>query len=197
MRRTATEALIKQVLGEDYLNLDVVHYRLSEEIGAPDGCQVAVRLRHAAGEIDIEGRGVGFIDAVYHGLVAHYAQAFQSLKTIQFTGFEVTGKMDTGHQQGLDAEALVTLKVQNSEKHDFVFMAEGRSTVACTLEAVISAVEFFVNSERAFRQVHRALEDARSRNRADLIQSYTAKLAELVNTTSYSEVIERIRRESL
>ncbi|MGK0358450.1 MAG: hypothetical protein ACI9U2_000739 [Bradymonadia bacterium] len=197
MRRTATEALIKQVLGDDYTLLDIVHYQLSEEIGDPGGTAVSLRLRHAGGDIDIAGKGVGFIEGACQGLIAHYTKEYQSLRTIQFTGFEVTGKMDTGQNQGLDAEALVTLTVQNSAGHSFVFMAEGRSTVACSLEAVVGAVEFFVNSERAFRRVHAALVDARSRNRADLIQSYTAKLAELVKTTSYSEVIERIRRESL
>lgn len=197
MRRTATEALIKQVLGDEYTLLDIVHYQLSEEIGDPGGTAVSIRLRHAGGDIDIAGKGSGFIEAACQGLIAHYTQEYQSLRTIQFTGFEVTGKMDTGQNQGLDAEALVTLTVQNSEGHSFVFMAEGRSTVACALEAVVSAVEFFVNSERAFRRVHRALVDARARNRGDLIQSYTAKLSELVKTTSYSEVIERIRRESL
>lgn len=197
MRRPATEALIQQVLGEDYLALKVIHYRLSEELGADSTCQVNLRLRHIGGDVEIEGRGAGFIDAAYHGLMHHFAQEFESLRTIKFTGFEVSGKMDTGHDQGLDAEAVITLTVQNAEGHGFVFDSAGRSTVAAALQAVVAAAEFFVNSERAFLRVHTALVDARQRNRADLIQSYTAKLAELVNTTSYSEVIERIRREAL
>lgn len=197
MRRPATEALIQQVLGEDYLSLQVIHYQLSEELAADSQCRVEIRLRHTGGEVDIGGEGTGFIDAAYHGLMRHFAQEFQSLSTIKFTGFEVSGKMDTGHDQGLDAEAVITLTVQNSEGHGFVFDSAGRSTVAAALQAVVAAAEFFVNSERAFLRVHTALVDARKRNRADLIQSYTAKLAELVNTTSYSEVIERIRRESL
>ncbi|MCA9547300.1 MAG: hypothetical protein KC613_23015, partial [Myxococcales bacterium] len=57
--------------------------------------------------------------------------------------------------------------------------------------------EYFVNSERAFVMLHRALLDAKGRHRADLVEQYTSKLAELVNSTSYSEVIQKIREESL
>ena len=39
------------------------------------------------------------------------------------------------------------------------------------------------------------LEDAKARNRDDLVQSYTAQLVELVKNTSYSEVTESIRKQ--
>jgi hypothetical protein len=37
------------------------------------------------------------------------------------------------------------------------------------------------------------MNDAKKRQRPDLMESYMSQLAELVKTTSYSEVIERIQ----
>ncbi|MEZ4474620.1 MAG: hypothetical protein R3F60_28305 [bacterium] len=200
MRRAATEELIQRVLRDDYLALGVIHYQMTEEIGPSSQCRMVITLRHQNGpprDVTIEGEGVGFVDAAFHGLMGHYAKEFRSLETIRFTGFEVHGQMHTSSQHGLDAEGEVRLTVNNSEGRAFQFSQKGRSTVAVTLQVVVQAIEYFVNSERAFIRVHRALVDARQRDRADLIQTYTAQLAELVNTTSYTDVIEQIRREAL
>lgn len=199
-RRTATTELIRDVLKEGYLGLDIGHIALVEDVAAGTSSRVEVTLRETRDDTReqvISGQGVGIVDALYHGLVAHYAREYPSLSTLSFTGFEVTGRMGTGGKQGLDAEAAVTLVVENTDGRTFEFTASDRSLVTAALSVVTSAAEFFINSERAFVTVYRALCDARSRGRADLVQTYTGKLAELVNTTSYSEVIERIKSEAL
>jgi hypothetical protein len=43
--------------------------------------------------------------------------------------------------------------------------------------------------------MYHALKDARERNRSDLVQRYTNTMAMLVENTSYSEVIDKIRSE--
>lgn len=200
MRRDATVELIKRVLKDDYLQLLVEDYQLRENVAAGGECHVTVRLKNQIdGTLEvIEGRGVGSIDALYHGLMEHYAREFQSLETIQFTGFSVKGKMETSRDhKGLDAVAEVVLTVQNSEGRVFEFEESGRSLVAAGLAVVVDAVEYFINSERAFISVYRALCDARERGRSDLVQTYTSQLAELVNTTSYTRVIERIKQAEL
>jgi hypothetical protein len=63
------------------------------------------------------------------------------------------------------------------------------------LEATLSAAEYFVNSEVAFLAIHDALRDARAKHREDLVTSYTAMLAVLVENTSYSDVLEQRRQE--
>ncbi len=199
-RRSATTQLIRDVLKETYLGLDIGHIALVEEVGSGAGSRVEVTLREARDDTReqvIAGRGVGIVDALYHGLVEHYAPEYPSLRTITFTGFDVTGRMGTGHKSGLDAEAAVTLTVENSDGRTFEFSESDRSLVAASLKVVTEAAEYFINSERAFVTVYRAMCDARERGRADLVQTYTGQLAELVNTTSYSEVIERIKSEAL
>ena len=195
--RTATEELIQQVLGTDYVNLKATEYHLRENLG--DGeCSVDVKLIRSSSldTVDeITGRGVGFIDALYHGLLEHYAREFPSLNTIVFTAFDVTGDMATSHKQGSDATCVVTLSVQNTDGRVFRFEESGRSLVAASLQVVVEAAEYFINSEKAYITVYKAMADAKERNRPDLVETYTAHLAQLVKTTSYSEVIEKFHAE--
>ena len=147
MRRAATEELIQRVLRDEYLALGVIHYQMSEEIGPTSQCRMIITLRHQNGpprDVVIEGEGVGFIDAAFHGLMGHYAREFRSLETIRFTGFELHGQMHTGNQQGLDAEGEVRLTVCNSEGKAFQFSQKGRSTVAVTLQVGDAGAELSI-----------------------------------------------------
>lgn len=194
----STRELIRTILKDDYVVPVVETYTITEDVGAASPCRIAVTLRGADGApgATIQGEGVGFIDALCAGLLTHYAREFESLKTVQFTGFNVRAKMDTTRvATGSDAVGIVALTVRNSEGNLFEFERQGRSLTATALAVVVEAFEHFVNSEKAFITVYRALTDAKERGRADLVSTYTAQLAELVKTTSYTQVIERIRKE--
>jgi hypothetical protein len=127
MQNARNAALIKRILGSDYLALDVVHYTVSEYVGPDAGCHVVVTLAHADAPDQreaISGRGVGVVDAIFHGLMGHFSKAFDSLGTISFTGFRVQGCMGTSRgPQGLDAEAEVTIKVVNAHRRPAEFSA--------------------------------------------------------------------------
>ena len=195
-QRTATEELIQQVLNEDYIHLRGQEYHLRESLGE-DQCEVEVKLSRKSPQQSVDhfiGRGVGFIDALYDGLLAHYAREFASLKTLKFKSFDATGDMATSTKTGADAACVVTLVVQNSDGRDFRFEESGRSLVAASLRVVVEAAEYFINSEKAYISVYRAMSDAKERGRPDLIERYMAQLSELVKTTSYSDVIERLQR---
>lgn len=192
MQSQQTDALIRRILGPDYLALTVVHYQVSEYVAPDSGCQVVVTLADTTDgdrREAISGRGVGVIDAIFHGLMGHFSQAFDSLGTVSFTGFEVRGCMGTSRDPlGLDAEAEVIVRVVNAHRRPAAFTGRGRSTLAAAIGAVVRVVEHFVNAERAFVRVHRALIDARRRRRPDLVEQFTAELATLVDNTSYESV---------
>jgi hypothetical protein len=196
VRMKTTDALIQRVLSDDYLRLRVIHYQVAEYVSPEGGCRVTLTIETGDDEVreTVEGRGVGFVDAVYQGLMQHFAQAFASLKTLQFTGFAVDGRMETGRDSiGLDAEVEVRLGLRNPDDRRFEFLAVDRSTLAAAVAAVVQVVEYFVNSERAYVRLHRALADARGRQRPDLIERFRSELAELVNTTSYVAVSAQVR----
>jgi hypothetical protein len=161
-----------------------------------DGASVKVIVTEGDQPTTVEGKGVGVVDALWAALLDRYAREYQSLKTIQLVGFQVGADMDTKKAQaGVDAVGRVTLDVTNSEGRHFTFSDQSRSIITSTARAVVMCMQFFVNAERAFLTLHNARRDASARGREDLVARYTAEMAEVVEATSYAEVIANIRKE--
>ena len=189
------EALIRRVLDGNYLPLVLLHLTIDEDPGAT-ATTVNVKVKEGEATIDVEGTGVGVVDALYNGLLARYAREYQSLKTIQIVGFHLAADMNSKKRHdGVDAVGKVTLDVTNSEGRHFAFTDASRSVTTSSVRAVLSCVEYFVNAERAFLTRYNARRDAASRGREDLVSRYTAELAEVVEATSYAEVIANLRKQ--
>lgn len=191
--------LIREILAEEYLDLRVDRYTFDEEVPTNEG-RIRCELHHErSGRPEvIEGNGVGIIDAFFHGLKRHLAKSYPSLESIQFVSFVVRGDMDTRNRQqaaGADAEGDVVLGVRNTAGATFEFRHASRSISGSAVVVTLQAVEYFVNSERAFIQSYKALRHAKERGRQDLVDVYTRHLSELVRNTSYSEVIEDIQKQ--
>lgn len=198
-QKEAIKNLIDEVLDGTELQLKVDTYSLEESLETG-----VVNLRcdvhhHRTGEKTvIEGEGVGIVDAFFHGMVSKYSEQFPSLKTIRFSDFAIKANIETGNEAARsDMSASATLRVCNSEGREFIFTDTSKSITRSSINAVLEAAEFFINSERAFIAVYRALQHAREQNRHDSIQRYTGQLTTLVEATSYSDVIEQIRNQEL
>jgi LeuA-like protein with dimerisation domain len=187
------EPLIHRVLGANLFELKL-HRLVIEEIDG--GSSVKLAVLEGDQTVEVEGRGVGLVDALYASLLDRYAREYQSLKTIQLTGFQAAADIETKQAQaGVDAVARVTLDVSNSEGRIFSFTDASRSVTSSTARAVLAMVSYFVNAERAFLTLHHARRDALARGREDLVSRYTAEMSAVVESTSYAEVIANIRKE--
>lgn len=186
------ESLIRRVLGANLIELKLHQLAFEERDG---GSLAKLSVLEGDQIVDVEGRGVGLVDAIYAGLLERYAREYQSLKTIELTGFQVSADLETKQAHGVDAIARAILDVTNSEGRVFSFSDASRSVATATVRAVLAMVSFFVNAERAFLTLHNARRDALSRGREDLVSRYTAEMAAVVESTSYAEVIANIRKE--
>lgn len=176
--------LIKQVLGEDYTKIIVTNLKIKDDLQGT--CYVTVKLFP---NTVVEGSGVGQIDAIFSALKNYYAREYKSLTTIELIDLNVQLKHNTSkHRDGADAECSVTLILRNSRGNLSTFPNSSRSLATSSVRAVASAVEFFINSEKAFCILYRALENAKERNRQDLITKYTAELANITRNTSYKKI---------
>ena len=188
------EALIRRVLDGNYLALALVRLNIAEDPGST--ASVKVQVKEGDALVDVEGVGVGVVDAIYNGLLDRYGREYQSLKTIQIVGFHLTADMGSKKRQdGVDAVGKVTLDVTNSDGRHFAFRDASRSVTTSSARAVLACVEYFVNAERAFLTLYNARRDALARGREDLVARYTAELAEVVEATSYAEVIANLRKQ--
>lgn len=185
--------LIRRVLGTNYFELKLVRHSIEE---GDHTTTAKVSILEGEQPVEVEGKGVGVMDAVYNGLLDRYAREYQSLKTIQLTGFHVAAEIETKKAQaGVDAVGRVTIEVTNSEGKRFTFSDKSRSVSISITRTVLAVVSYFVNAERAFVTLHNARRDALARGREDLVSRYTAEMAEVVESTSYAEVIANIRKE--
>ncbi len=189
-------SIVKDVLKEEYVHLEVVGYDLHEDFER-EQTRIACTIRDTNGETAvIEGSGVGIIDAFFHALLARLSREYPSLDSISIDKFAVTGKIGSGSEsnQG-DAICSVTIGIRNSRGNHFEFDHESRSVTRSGIEATLRAAEYFVNSERAFIEAFRGLKSSRRQSRPDLVHRYTDLMSSLVRNTSYSETIEQIQSE--
>lgn len=190
-------AKMKEILQDDYLEMHVVSYELTEDLD-DQSCTMHATLRHEDGaSFSVEGKGVGTIDAFFTGLRDRLADDYPSLESIRFSEFRIEGLLesDIGPDQTLKAEAEATVGISNDKGREFVFKSTAPSVSRAGLEATLEGAEYFVNSERTYVRLHEILEHYRSEGRTDLVDKYTDLMSQVVENTSYSEVVEQIRNK--
>ena len=192
---------MREILQEEYIELGMRSYTVQEDlIGA--SCHISCELEPfgaagQGGKMVVEGDGVGTIDALFNALRTTLSADYASLNTIEFSVFEIRGLINAEVAIKSKAEAEATVGILNSEEREFTFRAKAPSVSHAGIMATLKAAEYFINSERTFVKLHNILEHYRSEGRSDLVQKYTTLMAEVVKNTSYSEVVDRIRREAL
>ncbi len=181
----------------DYLELEIKRLTVVEEFDKGTSVVKIDTVDTNGQSHTVEGTGCGVVDAIFSGLLSRYAVEYKSLETIELADFNVVARLDTKNaQSGADAVGEVTLRVRNTEGNSFSFSDASRSITTSVARAEVAVVEYFVNAERAFMILYKSLEDAKARNRPDLVTRYTRELAEVVKSTSYTDVIEKMKRQS-
>ena len=94
-----------------------------------------------------------------------------------------------------EVPGTVRLVIENASGREFTFENTSVSVSASSVAVVAKGVEHFVNAELAVLKVVSWIEDAQRRSRPDLAEKYTQRLAELVHNASYSDTIERVRKQ--
>jgi hypothetical protein len=193
------QRLTREVLGEDYIEYYVSKYTLTEDIEAGTAWIVCQLSQVGKGPLfAVEGKGVGFIDALFNGLKRGLVGDYPSLGHIHFVDFVVSGDFkkatrDSGSHS--EVPGTVRLVIENASGREFTFENTSPSVSASSVAVVVKGVEHFVNAELAVLKVVTWIEDAQRRSRPDLAEKYTQRLAELVQNASYSDTIERVRKQ--
>ncbi len=189
------EGLAREVLGKTYVTFQTKQFFLDEDF---DGGHAKVRanLRQHTGEqttdMDIEGQGVGLVDALFDGMLKSFAREYSSLSSIAIVDFNIHIKVKSSYGRRSDAMAIAMLTIRNSEDNEYAFSHSTPSVSQSSVAVVQDAVKFFVNSERAYIQLYVALEDAKKRGRFDLVERYQNQMSTLVQATSYRKIVEQM-----
>ena len=187
---------MREVLQEGYTTLRIARYRLEEDFDAQRATLVCSLHEQPSGEVvTLEAQGVGLIHALFEGLCARYATTHDSLSSLRFTSFSVRGLVqDVQGDASVTAQAEAAVGITNAYGVEFTFLATSPSVSQSSVEAVLAAVEYFLNSERAYVKIYDALEHYRREGRTDLVAKYTDMLSQMVRNTSYSSLVEKRSR---
>ena len=187
-------AAMRSVLAERYLALKVRRYVLEEDFDAATSrVEFWLALNEAPAEA-LTGVGVGLIDALFGGLRARFAAEHPSLESVSFSSLHVRGlACDGAAALSTAAQVEARVGVRNSYGNVFDFAVVSESVSRSSVSAVVAAVEYFVNAERAYVALFMAREQAARDGRPALVEQYTSRLSEMVRNTSYSAGIERLR----
>lgn len=193
------DRVAREVLGDNYMTLRVLSLELAEDFGALSSklkAKIEVLSSEQPRQITIEGAGVGLVDAAFDGMMKAFAPEHISLTAISIDDFSIGIRFRGTDGRKSDAYAIALLRMKNSENHEYAFTYRTPSTSQSSLGVVTEAFAFFVNSERSFVQLRMALEDAKKRNRSDLVERFSQHMAILVTATSYKQVVEKMNQKA-
>jgi hypothetical protein len=199
-RVSEVAAIVNEVLGASQVCLTLMHLSLDEDIRTQQAivkATIEIEKEEGTREVEIEGRGVGLLDAFFEGLVAFFSKEYASLKSISVSDYQVKLGTEDSLMGGRnsDADATAVIRVCNSDEQVYEFAQRTPSVTYSSALAAINVANFFINSEMAYVRMHMAIKDAKERRRSDLVEKYRGKMAVLVHATSYSEVVARLDGE--
>ena len=185
------ENIIKEVLGEEYINLFITNFVLSEN----DEQQISnifcdIKFSNEWKDEQIEGHGTGAVNALVNGMMKTFSQKFFSLEQVELDDFAVRVKF-ASNRRSTDAPVEIKLALRNQRNQRIYFHATSRSMVIAAVSVIRKAFEYLINAERAILQLREDIAYATLRNRQDLASKYTKQMTELVRILSYENAIKK------
>ena len=189
------ENIAREVLGAHYLSLKIKdNFVIREDFNHDQTqieCVIVMSDANRTQEKKILGHGNGPVDAFFNALMAELSGEYESLETFEFSQFATRANLKKSHfkNSGSNAEVEALVVVRNGFDNELIFRDKSQSLSRASARAVLKSVEFFVNIEKAVKILKRSIDDAKKRNRGDILSSCISRLGELVNATSYKKII--------
>ena len=135
-----------------------------------------------------ESRGRGFVDGLFNGLRNYFVDTYSSLSRIKLVDISVNPVMSSHKRKmATDAQAEVafTVDVANMGKSQFEHIS--RSMIYSSYVCALNVFQFYINCERSFDRIALGLEDAKARNRFDIVEQCKYDLSRLTEINNYEK----------
>ena len=186
-QRDIVKLILHEALGDEYRTLSFRGLATGTHSSTKD-TGVTVRFTdNGEHQEAVVNDGKGAVDAMYKALTKHYSD-LNSIRNLKLKSIDVDFDLPNS-KTGTDAMVKVDICFCNDKQCAF-FTDTSYSFARSACECLLRGVEFFLNSELAFKKIKTFIKDAKSRNRYDLVSEYQTKLATIVNTNiaEYEEV---------
>lgn len=163
---------VKESWSSDFTVVDLA---VSETIGGTQTCR----------EIT-EDKAKGFVDGIFKACHGQYVSENPSLRNIRLVDYQVKPEFAPSKSlMGSDAKTTVSLVVEVKDRPRAEFKYTSRSILYSSLAATLEAFQFYINCDKAFKRIQLIISDAKSRNRADIVQKCLSDLHFLTTVNSY------------
>ncbi len=190
-KRESVKHLFDKILKEGKTTLSPTLINISESLD-DDFTTVDLAFTEKTSEIESkihlqEIKAKGFVDGLFLGLHRNYSDNYNSLDKIKLVDIMVNPIMKAPTKRGSDAKTSVVLRVEVENHGVSEFQHESRSMIYSSFISSLEAFQFYINCQRTFEKIMLAVEDARERNRGDIIQSCVADLSKLTEVNTYEK----------
>ena len=179
-------SLISEYLKDELVLLHPLRLKVEDNI-AGQVCKATIQIKENDVKKTLTSTGAGAVESIFDALMGHYSETYCSLKTIRFAEFDVRTnfKSKSRGSSGADARCEVRISLMNASRNPMLFVGRSRSLSGAIAQSVVDAYQYYINAEKCFLKVRGLLDEARSRNRGDIMAKLTYDLTELVSVTNY------------
>jgi len=184
-RRTRARGLFKEYLQDNIFCLNPVSIIATETLESETS--VSFSFFENKELVGLENKkGAGFIDAVFRACLERYSLRYKSLERIKLTDFRIQPVFDfRGCELQTDAKTDVILTVEICSKGPSRFSHHSDSIIFSGFTTIISIFEFYINCSLCYKRVKYLINEAESRQRADLTGKYKHDISHLVELGPY------------
>ena len=167
LQREKLNHIVKKILEDEYISIHISEVNIKEKLDAETSelvCKYKLAAQTKTETIKASGRGV--VDALYHGFVNKMGKQYPSLKELRIIDFNLNAeglkkyKVNPGTQAFVEAHLLIS----GGNRDGILFHSRTRSINTATIKVICSAIECFINSERAYLKLKKGYIDAKKRN---------------------------------
>lgn len=189
VRRKDIESLIKRVMSDEYVPLNVETFSYEENY-ANETVSANLSGTLATTPFHFSSKGVGLVDAIFKGLKSTFVENYKSLDNIDLESFQVyTNPKSSLALSGTCANVTVLVEFANARSKITPFRFSSLSLTQSVLFSLLGAVEYYINSELCYRKLKHLISDATRRARADVRAAYISDIVRIVGVSSYEEIL--------
>ena len=191
-RQRKVHQMMRDVLGSQYQHVCLLDLKLEEDTTNEES-KVSFKLQIGEEKVKrLSGYGYGVVDSIFSAVMKESSPRFKSLKNITLKHFSIEAKFNAKKDNltGSNAMGEIVLVVNNSHFGEFVFRCQSRSINSGIIFAIEEMFQYFINSEKCAILLRDVIEDAKKRNRNDIMEKSIKQLTELIKNAPCEEAFK-------
>jgi len=190
-KKDEIEQFIYSFLGDESFKIEIVSLKCLENYKtSKTTTEVKLRTNLESTLVKCKGEGSGVLHSLFTCLKELYAGQYRSLTGINLNSFSVTTNLCTAASfDRTDAMVEVVSEFKNAAGAITPFRASSSSLMGSAASSILSAVQFYINSEKTFLRLRDLIDDAESRNRSDLKGELVYKITKIIGVSSYEGLV--------